>query len=96
MLTINQNAINTYHRQMGYFPNNILLYRDGVSEGEYAQLEQGEIMEIESMENLNVTIYDRPYAELSRRPARRPAKRHQAQAQARIRRRRQEVHTLVI
>ena len=49
MLTINQNAINAYHGQMGYFPNNILLYRGGVSEGEYAQLEQGEIMEIESM-----------------------------------------------
>ena len=37
-----------YHKRNGKLPRAIVIYRDGVSEGEYAQVDQEEIKKIES------------------------------------------------
>ncbi|EKM56056.1 uncharacterized protein PHACADRAFT_257103 [Phanerochaete carnosa HHB-10118-sp] len=39
-------AVKFYAGRVGALPKTILLYRDGVSEGEYAQVEEGEIREL--------------------------------------------------
>lgn len=48
-LTSLKNAFVDYQKLRNALPNNLIVYRDGVSEGEYAQLEETEIKAIEGL-----------------------------------------------